>query len=104
MAELAEQVEAMLAVQTAPAGGVRLGRRLVCLLSPEDARNVDQSWLEGCVWTAARASGLAWDRWRCMEVARILRSQGHVWERTVVRAIGGKAADPAGAADRTRDL
>ena len=97
MAELAEQVEAVLATETAPAGGVRLGRRLVSLLSPEDAQNADQSWLEGCIWASAQASGLAWDRWRCMAVAEALRSQRGGWEQSVVRAIGGSQADPAGA-------
>ncbi len=97
MAELAEQVEAVLATETAPAGGVRLGRRLVSLLSPEDAQNADQSWLEGCVWATAQASGLGWDRWRCMAVAEALRSQRGGWEQSVVRAIGGSQADPAGA-------
>ena len=97
MAELAEQVEAMLAMETAPAGGVRLGRRLVSLLSPEDAQSADQSWLEGCIWASAQASGLAWDRWRCMAVAEALRSQRGGWEQSVVRAIGGGQADPAGA-------
>ena len=97
MAELAEQVEAVLATETAPAGGVRLGRRLVSLLSPEDAQNADQTWLEGCIWASAQASGLAWDRWRCMAVAEALRSQRGGWEQSVVRAIGGSQADPAGA-------
>ena len=97
MAELAEQVEALLAAQTGPAGGVRLGRRLVALLTADEARNSDRAWLEGCVWASARASGLDWDRWRCMAVAEQLRSQRGGWERAVVRAIGGRYADPAGA-------
>ena len=96
MAELAEQVEALLAVETAPASGVRLGRRLTSLLSPDDAMNAERSWLEGCIWSAAQASGLDWDRWRCMAIAEDLRSQRSGWERAVVRAIGGTDADPAG--------
>jgi len=83
-AEIAEQVEALLAVETAPAAGVRLGRRLVALLSPEDAKDASRSWLEGCIWSAARASGLDWDPWHCATVA------------DVVRAVGGAKADPAG--------
>ena len=99
MAELAEQVEALVAQQTAPASGVRLGRRLVSLLSPEDAQNATQSWLEGCVWASARATGLDWDRWRCMSVAEAMRSQRGGWERTIVRAVGGAEADPSGMPD-----
>ena len=97
MAELAEQVEAMLAAETAAASGVRLGRRLVSSLSAVDAQSVERAWLEGCVWAAARASGLDWDRWRCVSVAEALRSQRGNWQRAVVRAIGGSEADPAGA-------
>ena len=100
MAELAEQVEALLAVQTAPASGVRLGRRLVSMLTPEEAHDAHQTWLEGCIWSAARASGLEWDRWRCMRVAEILRTQREGWEQAVVRAVGGTDADPAGVSDR----
>ena len=96
MAELAEQVEAVLAQETAPAGGVRLGRRLVAQLSAEDAKRADQAWLEGFVFAAARASGLDWDRWRCLAVAQALRDQRGGWEHAVVRAVGGRAADPAG--------
>ena len=96
MAELAEQVEALLATETASASGVRLGRRLVASLSPSAAESADRSWLEGCIWAAAQASGLDWDQWRCMAVAEALRSQRGGWERTVVRAIGGSDADPAG--------
>ena len=61
-AELAEQVEALLAVETAPAAGVRLGRRLATLLSPTEAKDAQRAWLQGCVWAAAQASGLDWDR------------------------------------------
>ena len=96
LAELAEQLEALIASETAPASGIRLGRRLATLLTPADARNAKQDWLEGCVWAAAQASGLDWDRWRCMSVAEALRSQRGGWERAVVRAIGGKEASPAG--------
>ena len=95
--ELAEQVEALLAVETAGAAGVRLGRRLVALLSPEEAQDASRSWLEGCIWTAARASGLDWDRWRCAAVADVLRNQPEGWENAVVGAIGGAEADPSGA-------
>ena len=97
MAELAEQVEAVLATETAPASGVRLGRRLVSTLSAEDAKSVERAWLEGCVWAAAQASGLDWDRWRCMAVAEELRSQQGGWQRAVIRAVGGNEANPAGA-------
>ena len=95
MAELAEQVEALLAIETGAANGVRLGRRLVTSLSPEDARTAGQSWLEGCVWAAARASGLQWNQVRCMAVAQALRSQRDGWELAVTRAIGGDQASPA---------
>ena len=96
MAELAEQVEALLAEEASEAAGVRLGRRLVGSLSPEDARDADRSWLEGCVWSAARASGLDWDPMRCAVVAEVLRTQRAGWELAVVRAVGGAEADPSG--------
>ena len=99
-AELAEQVEALLAAETAPAAGVRLGRRLVALLSPEHAKDASRSWLEGCIWSAARASGLDWDRWHCATVADVLRSQPDGWEAAVVRAIGGAKANPSGDVER----
>ena len=92
MAELAEQVEALLAAETEPASGVRLGRRLAALLSPEIAKSADRSWLEGCVWAAAQSSGVDWDRWRCMAVAEALRTQQGGWERAVVRAIADSGA------------
>ena len=76
---------------------MRLGRRLVSMLTPEEAQDANQAWLEGCVWATARASGLSWDRWRCMGVAESLRNQRGGWERAVVDAVGGKDADPAGA-------
>ena len=96
LAELAEKIEALVAAETAAAAGVRLGRRLVASLTPEEARSVDRVWLEGCIWASARASGLNWDRWRCMAVAETLRSQRGGWETAVVRALGGADADPAG--------
>ena len=97
MAELAEHVERVLAAETTEAAGVRLGRRLVAQLSAQEAKDASQSWLEGCVWASARASGLDWDRWRCAAVAQALWSQEDGWERTVVRAVGGADADGAGA-------
>ena len=96
-AELAEHVEAVLATEMEAAAGVRLGRRLVAMLTPEDARESDRAWLEGCVWSAARASGLEWDRWRCAAVVEVLRTQSDGWELAVVRAIGGAKADASGA-------
>ena len=96
LAELAEQVEAVLATETASAAGVRLGRRLAATLTPEDAKDSDRAWLEGCIWSAARASGLACDRWRCAAVADVLRNQREGWELAVVRAVGGSGSDPAG--------
>ncbi len=92
LAELAEQVEAVLATETASAAGVRLGRRLAATLTPEDAKDSDRAWLEGCIGSAARASGLAWDRWRCAAVADVLRNQREGWEL----AVGGSGSDPAG--------
>ncbi len=96
-AELAEQVEAVLAAETETAAGIRLGRRLAATLTPEDARDSDRAWLEGCIWSAARASGLEWDRWRCAAVAEVLRVQPHGWELAVVHAIGGSGSDPSDA-------
>ena len=95
-AELAEQVEAVLAAETEAAAGVRLGRRLAAALTPEDARDSDRAWLEGCIWSAARASGLEWDRWRCAAVAEVLRTQQEGWEMAVVRAVGGPEGKPGG--------
>ena len=89
LAEIAEQVEALLATETAAGSSVRLGRRLVALLTPQDAKSADRSWIEGCIWTAARASGLEWDRWRCAAAADVLRSQPRGWENAVLRAISG---------------
>lgn len=97
-AELAEQVEALLAAEMAPAAGVRLGRRLAALLSPDAAKDANRAWLEGCIWAAARGSGLDWDRWRCAAVADILRNQRGGWEAAVARAVGGTDADPTGGA------
>lgn len=104
MAELAEQVEALLAAQTAPAAGVRLGRRIVALLTAEEAKRASQSWLEGWLQAAAQGCGLEWDRWRCAAVAETLRTQRGGWERAVLRAIGGPEADPPAAPriDRSR--
>ena len=95
-AELAEQVEAVLASETEASAGVRLGRRLAATLTAEDAKESDRAWLEGCVWSAARASGLEWDRWRCAAVAEVLRTQREGWELAVVRAVGGARADAGG--------
>ena len=95
-AELAEEIEALLATETTGAAAVRVGRRLVALLSAEDAKTAQRSWLEGCVWTAARAVGLDWDRWRCSAIADLLRSQPDGWEAAVARAVGGRDASPSG--------
>ena len=95
-AELAEQVEAMLAAATAEASGVRLGRRLAASLSAGEAKDAQRGWLEGCVWAMAQASGLDWDRWRCAAVADMLRNQPGGWERAVARAVGGVDANPEG--------
>ena len=101
LVELAEQVEAVLAAETASVAGVRLGRRLAATLTPEDAKGSDRAWLEGCIWSAARASGREWDRWRCAAVAEVLRTQREGWELAVVHAVGGSGADPAGQAAAT---
>ena len=97
LAELAERIEELLATEAVEAAAVRLGRRLIASLSAEEAREADRSWLEGCVWSAARASGLEWDRLRCAVVAEVLRTQREGWELAVVRAVGGAAADASGA-------
>ena len=93
LAELAEQIETLLSAETSAAAGVRLGRRLVASLTPDEARNADRSWLEGCIWSAGPTSDLEWDRWRCAAVADILRAQADGWERAVVRAISGRDRD-----------
>ena len=97
LAELAEQIEALVAAETAEAAGIRLGRRLAGSLTPEHAKDVHRSWLEGCIWAAARASGLEWDQWRCAVAADVLRSQQEGWELAMIRAIGGADAETNGA-------
>lgn len=87
--ELTEQVEAVLAAETKGTAGVRLGRPLVATLTPEEAKESDRAWLEGCIWSAARASGLEWDRWRYAAVAETLRTKRESWELAVVRAVAG---------------
>ena len=94
LAELAEQIDALVAAETAPGANVRLGRRLVASLSPEQAKDAERSWLEGCIWASARASGLDWDRWRCAATAEVLRSQRDGWELAVVRAVRVPEGDP----------
>ena len=96
LAELAEQIEAVVDAETAEASGVRLGRRLAAMLSSEHAKDVHRSWLEGCIWAAARASGLDWDNWRCAAAAEVLRTQSDGWERAVARVVGGGEADASG--------
>ena len=93
--ELVEQVEALLTAEVADVAGVRLGRRLVASLSPAEARDAERGWLEGCVWSAARASGLEWDRLRCAVVAERLRTQREGWEMAVVKAVGDAQAEVA---------
>ncbi len=95
-AELAEHVEAVLAAETEAAAGIRLGRRLAATLTPEAAKDSDRAWLEGCVWSAARASGLKWDRWRCAAVADVLRRQPEGWELAVVQAVAGSDSEAGG--------
>ena len=97
LAELAEQIEALLALETADASGVRLGRRLAGHLTPDMATDVSPSWLEGCIWASARASGLQWDQWRCAAAAEVLRSQPRGWEQAVAQVVGGGEADASGA-------
>ena len=94
LAELAEQIEALVAAETAGAGHVRLGRRLAGTLDAQQAKDVHRSWLEGCIWAAARASGLEWDQWRCAVAADVLRSQQDGWERAMVEAVGEADAQP----------
>ena len=91
--ELAEQIESLLVAETESAAGVRLGRRLVSMLTPDDVKNADRSWLEGCVWATARASGLDWDRWRCAAATDVLRAQRRGWQRAIVRVASVAAAD-----------
>ena len=96
-AELAEQLEALIAEHTRQASGVRLGRRLATALTAGEARESERTWLEGCVWAMARASGLDWDRMHCAVAADILRKQPEGWQQAVARAVGGADADPSGA-------
>ena len=83
--ELAEQIASLVDAETESVAVVRLARRLVALLMPEEAKNANRSWLEGCVWATARASGLDWDRWRCAAVADLLRAQRGGWQQAIVR-------------------
>ena len=96
LAELAEQIEALVATETAGAGSVRLGRRLSTSLTARQAKDVHRSWLEGCIWAAARASGLDWDHWRCATAAEVLRTQQEGWELAMVRAVNAEEEDSGG--------
>ena len=87
LAELAEQIDALVIAETAGAGNVRLGRRLAGSLTAQQAKDVHRSWLEGCIWAAARATGLDWDQWRCAVAADVLRAQQDGWERAMVQAV-----------------
>lgn len=87
LAELAERVEQLITTETAAASDVRLGRRLATLLTPEQAKDADRSWLEGLVFAAAAASGLDWDRWQSAAAAEALRAQRDGWERAVADAV-----------------
>ena len=88
LAELAEQVEALVRAETAGGAHVRLGRALAGSLTPDDAKGAERSWLEGCVWAWARTTGLDWDRMRCAVAAEILRTQPKGWQRAVVQVTG----------------
>ena len=92
-AELAEQIEALVAAESAGAEDIRLGRRLAGSLTAQQAKDVHRSWLEGCIWAAARASGLEWDQWRCAVAADVLRSQEDGWEVAMVRAVREAGVD-----------
>ena len=96
-AELAERIEALVAEETAGGSDVRLGRRLAGALTAQQAKDVHRSWLEGCIWAAARASGLEWDQWRCAVAADVLRTQEDGWEHAMVRAIDSAQASGSGA-------
>lgn len=87
LAELAERVEQLIATETAAASDIRLGHRLTALLTPEEARDADRSWLEGLVFAAARASGLDWDRLQSAVAADALLAQRDGWERAVAEAV-----------------
>ena len=103
LAELAEQIESLVAGETSAAAGVRLGRRVAASLGPETVKEVERSWLEGCIWALARGTGLDWDRWRCASAVDLLRNQEGGWEQSVVRAVGGRDADPSGGRGRETD-
>ena len=94
LAELAEQVETLVRAETAGGAGVRLGRKLVDTLSPDDASSAERLWLEGCVWAWARTTGLDWDRLRCAVAADILRKQPKGWQQAVVQAVGMLDTNP----------
>lgn len=96
LAEIAEQVQAVVDAETAAGAGVRLGRRIADMLTAEEAKEADRRWLEGCVWAVAQGAGLDWDRWRSTAAAEVLRSQPEGWERAVTRAVGGREAEPGG--------
>ena len=57
-------------------------------MTAQQAKDVERSWLEGCIWAAARASGLQWDQWRCALAADVLRAQQAGWELAMVQAVG----------------
>ncbi len=92
LAELAEEVEALIQAETAAAAAVRLGRKLAASLSPEDAVKAHRSWLEGCLWVWAHELGLDWDGMRCAVAAEILRTQPEGWQNAIVQV--SAVADP----------
>ena len=96
-AELAEQIEALVSAETSEGADIRLGRRLAASLTARQAKTVHRSWLEGCIWAAARASGLEWSQWRCAVAAELLRTQKDGWELAMVRAMKSAEADSGGA-------
>lgn len=56
LAELAEKLEALMALETVPASPVRLGRPVAALLTAEEGKTVDLTWLEDfsgrrCGWS-----------------------------------------------------
>ena len=90
----------------APFTGLRGGSKVCNFRLPKvrnfrlpltEARESDRSWLEGCVWAAARDAGLEWGRWQSAAAAEILRKQSDGWERAVVQAVGGRDGDAGGA-------
>lgn len=74
--ELANAAERLVREECGIAGEDDVRRRLAAWLPARVAKGADPEWLSGCVWAAARASGVKWSRDRCAAEAAELCGRG----------------------------